>query len=121
MVDEAVAAIASAGIALDARGYLLDAAQWTPELADAMARRDGIELGTEHWEILHFLRDYHQRFAMAPPMRLLVKEIGKQFAARDGGADDVGGVRRNREDAWWRHTASRPAVTSSTGSRARRP
>lgn len=65
--------------ALDARGYLLNATQWTRELAVAMARRDRIELGAEHWEIIDFLRDYHQRFAMAPPMRLLVKEVGRQF------------------------------------------
>ncbi len=35
------------------------------------------------------------------------EEIGKLLAAMDGGADYVGGVRRIREDAWWRRTASR--------------
>src|SRR5579864_8913534 len=35
------------------------------------------------------------------------EEIGKLLAAMDAGADYVGGVRRNREDAWWRRTASR--------------
>jgi undecaprenyl-phosphate 4-deoxy-4-formamido-L-arabinose transferase len=35
------------------------------------------------------------------------EEIGKLLAAMDGGADYVGGVRRTREDAWWRRTASR--------------
>ena len=35
------------------------------------------------------------------------EEIGKLLAAMDEGADYVGGVRRNREDAWWRRTASR--------------
>lgn len=35
------------------------------------------------------------------------EEIGKLLAAMDGGADYVGGVRVNREDAWWRRTASR--------------
>jgi undecaprenyl-phosphate 4-deoxy-4-formamido-L-arabinose transferase len=35
------------------------------------------------------------------------EEIGKLLAAMDTGADYVGGVRRDREDAWWRRTASR--------------
>jgi undecaprenyl-phosphate 4-deoxy-4-formamido-L-arabinose transferase len=35
------------------------------------------------------------------------EEIGKLLAAMDEGADYVGGVRRVREDSWWRRTASR--------------
>jgi len=35
------------------------------------------------------------------------EEIGKLLAAMDAGADYVGGVRRVREDAWWRRSASR--------------
>ena len=35
------------------------------------------------------------------------EEICKLLAAMDAGADYVGGVRRTREDAWWRRTASR--------------
>src|SRR5437762_8925904 len=35
------------------------------------------------------------------------EEIGKLLAAMDRGADYVGGVRRAREDRWWRRTASR--------------
>lgn len=66
-------------VAVDARGYLLDRAHWSRALAEAMAARDGVALSAEHWEILEFLRGYHDRFAMAPPMRLLVKELGRQF------------------------------------------
>lgn len=35
------------------------------------------------------------------------EEIGKLLAAMDAGADYVGGVRKVREDAWWRRAASR--------------
>jgi undecaprenyl-phosphate 4-deoxy-4-formamido-L-arabinose transferase len=35
------------------------------------------------------------------------EEIGKLLAAMDAGHDYVGGVRRTREDSWWRHVASR--------------
>ena len=35
------------------------------------------------------------------------EEIGKLLAAMDAGHDYVGGVRRTREDSWWRKAASR--------------
>ena len=35
------------------------------------------------------------------------EEIGKLLAAMDAGHDYVGGVRRQREDSWWRRFASR--------------
>src|SRR5512144_3441540 len=35
------------------------------------------------------------------------EEIGKLLEAMDAGHDYVGGVRRPREDVWWRRTASR--------------
>ena len=35
------------------------------------------------------------------------EEIGKLLAAMDAGHDYVGGVRRTREDSWWRRAASR--------------
>jgi undecaprenyl-phosphate 4-deoxy-4-formamido-L-arabinose transferase len=35
------------------------------------------------------------------------EEIGRLLAAMDAGHDYVGGVRRTRQDSWWRHAASR--------------
>ena len=35
------------------------------------------------------------------------EEIAKLLAAMDAGHDYVGGIRRTREDSWWRHAASR--------------
>ena len=35
------------------------------------------------------------------------EEIAKLLVAMDAGHDYVGGVRRTREDSWWRHVASR--------------
>lgn len=71
--------VAGEEIALDARGYLLDRDRWSPAFASTLAALDGIELGAEHWELLEFLREYHARFDLAPPMRLLVREIGQRF------------------------------------------
>lgn len=68
----------------DARGYLRRREDWEPGLAEELARRDGIALGAEHWEILTFLRAYYDQFRTAPPMRLLVREVGRRFGPEKG-------------------------------------
>jgi tRNA 2-thiouridine synthesizing protein E len=68
-------------IATDARGYLLDRADWSRALAEAMAAADGITLSAEHWEVIDFVRAYHDEYAMAPPMRLLVKALAAAHGA----------------------------------------
>jgi len=79
MADRADQPVADQPVALDARGYLLDASQWHPALAESLARQDGIMLTADHWEVIHFLREYFEQFALAPPMRLLLREIGARF------------------------------------------
>lgn len=72
-------------IVLDERGYLVHADDWNERLAAHLAARDGIELGEEHWAVLHFLRRYQAEFRMAPGMRLLLKalaaELGPEWGA----------------------------------------
>ncbi len=66
-------------IELDDRGYLRHYADWSEALAAQIAGADGITLEPAHWEIIRLLREHYERFRIAPPMRLLVKEIGRQF------------------------------------------
>ena len=71
-------------IETDARGYLRRLEDWSEALGAELARRDGLALTPEHWEVLHFVREYYVEFKLAPPMRLLVKEIGKRLGADKG-------------------------------------
>jgi dissimilatory sulfite reductase related protein len=66
-------------VALDAKGYMLDANAWRPEVAETMAMVDGIALTSEHWVILSIFRDYFVRFEIEPPMRALVSETRKRL------------------------------------------
>lgn len=63
--------------ALDEDGFLADAGQWTPAVAVALAGRDGVELGEDHWWLIEFVRDYHRRYGNPPLMRVVVAEFGK--------------------------------------------
>jgi sulfur relay (sulfurtransferase) DsrC/TusE family protein len=38
-------------ILTDAEGYLVDLSEWTEELADEVARSEGIALRGEHWKV----------------------------------------------------------------------
>jgi tRNA 2-thiouridine synthesizing protein E len=57
----------------DAAGYLLDSTRWDRSFAEQAAQAEGIELSEAHWQVIEFLRDYHQRYQLSPPMRVLVK------------------------------------------------
>lgn len=65
---------------LDEEGHLIDYEAWTPEVARALAEREGIEaLTEEHLEILMAIRQYYDRFKVAPMVHMLAKEYGKTY------------------------------------------
>jgi len=67
-------------ITLDEDGYLRDFTQWFPEVAEALANREGIaELSAEHLEVIHFIRGYYERHRVAPMVHFVSKETGKSF------------------------------------------
>jgi tRNA 2-thiouridine synthesizing protein E len=53
---------------VDARGFLLDPAQWSEEYAVLMARRLGMArgLGPQHWHVIRFLRESFARDGEVP-------------------------------------------------------
>jgi tRNA 2-thiouridine synthesizing protein E len=69
---------------VDEEGYLMDPANWSKELAEHMAKTDGLELSEAHWEVINFLRDYFQKYQIAPMIKILTKEIGKTMGKDKG-------------------------------------
>ena len=69
---------------IDDDGYLVDWQQWNENIATHMAKEEGIDLSEEHWEIIRFLRDYFQKYQIAPMIKILTKEIGKTMAKEKG-------------------------------------
>jgi tRNA 2-thiouridine synthesizing protein E len=61
----------------DAEGFLLDAREWTPEIAEELARESGIaELTPRHWQVVEFMRERYLDTGTAPSIRALGKESG---------------------------------------------
>ncbi len=60
------------------------AADWSEAFAIATATQEGIRLTTEHWEIIHLLREFYQHYELSPAMRPLVKYVALQLGANKG-------------------------------------
>jgi len=64
-------------VAVDQEGFLLDHTEWTRELAEEIARENGIEtLTPRHWQVVEFMRDRFITTGNAPTIRALGKESG---------------------------------------------
>jgi dissimilatory sulfite reductase related protein len=69
--------IANHTVDVDAEGFLNDPAQWDEELAEEIARQNGIvELTGRHWLVIRFMRDRYLETGTAPSIRSLGKESG---------------------------------------------
>jgi tRNA 2-thiouridine synthesizing protein E len=69
---------------IDEDGYLVDWQEWNEGLAGLMAKEDGLELGEAHWEVIKFLRDYFEKFQIAPMIKILTKELKKKYGKEKG-------------------------------------
>jgi tRNA 2-thiouridine synthesizing protein E len=61
----------------DPAGFLLDPNEWTEDLADEIARQNGIAALTDrHWQVVHFMRETYLSTGSAPSIRTLGKVSG---------------------------------------------
>lgn len=65
--------------ATDSQGFLKQRLLWTEELGSYMAQLDGVVLGDEHWEIIHYFREYYEDYNIPPPMRMVIRVFKKAF------------------------------------------
>ena len=61
----------------DKDGFMIDPGLWDDKVAAAIATDEGIsELSETHWKIVKFIRMYWKEHDLAPPVRLICKELG---------------------------------------------
>ena len=69
--------LAGKQIKVDEDGFIQEPGKWDRSIAEALARAEGVELMTEdHWKLVEYIRDYYQRFGIAPMLRKVCKETG---------------------------------------------
>lgn len=84
-------------IALRPDGCLENLAEWTPDVAHALAAKDGLTLVVQHWKVLNAMRDYYATYNVTPVKKLLkrmLKEAGAAALTSDVALDELfpGGV-----------------------------
>ncbi len=82
-----------AGVELNEEGYMVDANAWTPEIAEAIAAKLGIELTDRHWVVINFARGEYESIGEAPTLRRITKQTDvntkELYALFPGGAAKV--------------------------------
>lgn len=67
-------------IEVDEDGFILDPAIWDQAVAADIAKTEDVEeLSEAHWKIINYLREYYQKFGIAPMIRKLCKETGSDL------------------------------------------
>jgi dissimilatory sulfite reductase related protein len=62
---------------VDEDGFIQDPTVWNDEVANALAKTEGVEtMGDKHWKLVKYLRAYYLEFGVAPMIRKLCKETG---------------------------------------------
>ncbi|OGI47961.1 MAG: sulfur relay protein DsrC [Candidatus Muproteobacteria bacterium RIFCSPHIGHO2_12_FULL_60_33] len=64
----------------DANGFLANTEDWSKELAEHIAQREGVPLTPKHWDIIEYLRDaYFNQNGEQPNTRHIVKAMSDKW------------------------------------------
>lgn len=68
-------------IQVDEDGFMEEPELWNESIAAAFGKVEHVdELTEDHWKVVNYLRDYFQKFGVAPMIRKLCKETGFKLA-----------------------------------------
>jgi tRNA 2-thiouridine synthesizing protein E len=68
--------VADRMLELDDDGFLIDRETWNREVAETLAAEDGITLTERHWEVIEFVRSWHEKKGESPTLRKITKMGG---------------------------------------------
>ncbi|HEX9162686.1 MAG TPA: TusE/DsrC/DsvC family sulfur relay protein [Thermoanaerobaculia bacterium] len=63
-------------VTVNDEGFLLDSSQWTPSVAEEIARETGVSLNEKHWQVISFCREDAAREGQSPGLRRIAKLSG---------------------------------------------
>ena len=64
-------------VELNDEGFMVDSSQWTPEIAETLAEKEGIGPLTErHWKVITFCREDTAQTGQPPGLRRISKLSG---------------------------------------------
>jgi tRNA 2-thiouridine synthesizing protein E len=66
------------------KGNLVNLDDWSEPLAEFIAHQEDISLTPDHWEIIHFMRQFYFKYGITPMVRLLMKNMRDELGASKG-------------------------------------
>jgi TusE/DsrC/DsvC family sulfur relay protein len=71
-------------VVVDLEGYLMDLDDWSEDFARALAREEGLELTDEHWQVIGFIRRFHEEHRVQPQVRYMIKHFAALWGPEKG-------------------------------------
>lgn len=68
----------------DSEGYLVNPDDWSEEFVRKQAEAEGLQLTSEHWEIIRFLRDWYAKRASQAIVRDMIKHFRTVWGKEKG-------------------------------------
>jgi TusE/DsrC/DsvC family sulfur relay protein len=65
-------------VSRDSEGYLINPEDWNEDIANELAREEGIELSEGYWPVLNYIRDYYTEHCITPDVRHVVKYLASE-------------------------------------------
>ena len=78
--------VAGRSIPLRPDGRLQNLDDWSPEVAEALARESGLDMTEDHWTVVNLMRSYYQEYNVSPVRKLLkraLRSAGHKALAED--------------------------------------
>ena len=71
-------------VGVDQEGYIQDMDDWSEAFALALAEREGLVLTPDHWDVIHFIRSYHEEHRVQAQVRDMIKHFRKVWGHERG-------------------------------------
>ena len=71
-------------IATDSEGYILNLDEWSEAFAVARAKEEGLELTSEHWQVIRYLRDYYHEHGVQAQVRVMIPHFRELWGEAKG-------------------------------------
>ena len=69
---------------LDEEGFLIDSQRWNPNIAELIARSEGIVMEDLEWDVIHTLRNFYTKTDIVPLSRAFVKLVREEVDSSIG-------------------------------------
>jgi len=81
--------VAGQSLPVDDEGYLVNPADWSEPVAEALAAGENLALTDEHWAVIRFMREYYDSHQIAPDARHVMKHLAGLKGTGKAGRNDL--------------------------------